>query len=233
MRRKKTIVFLAVIVVGFIMFAAPAIFFQMGGLGGYKGHNFAILGIVQLVLVVGVVRFGTRRLGMTLSDIGLRAAGFESAAFRRDVLLGVAAAAVWTGLQFLVLFPLTGGAERPDISGILSMVDGSWTNVLWYLPLGILGGGVAEELYNRGFFITVLRDILGGERWAAGSAAALSVIFFAAGHLPSGLVDWVDILIPSLGYAVLFLYTGRLTACIVAHSIWNSVAVIGIYLLYG
>lgn len=243
MKRKKIIVFVAVIVVGFIMFAAPAIFFQMGGLGGYQGRNFALLGVVQLVLVVGVLRVGTRMLGMNFHDIGLRAPDFKSGPFRHDLLLGIGAAAVWIAVQFLLLFPQTGGAARPDIANILTMVDGRWANVLWYLPLGVLGGGVAEELYNRGFFITVLRDILGGGKTLAGSssgigwpaflAAALSVVFFAAGHLPSGLVDWVDILIPSIGYAALFLYTGRLTACIVAHSLWNSVAVAGIFLIYG
>lgn len=243
MKRKKILVFLAVVVVGFIMFAAPAIFFQMGGLGGYQGRNFALLGVAQLVLVVGVLRVGTRMLGMTFQDIGLRAPDFTSGPFRHDLLLGIGAAAVWIAVQFLVLFPQTGGAARPDIAEILQMVDGRWMNVLWYLPLGVLGGGVAEELYNRGFFITVLTDILGGGKtiarasgnpgWPALVAVALSVVFFAAGHLPSGLVDWVDILIPSIGYAALFLYTGRLTACIVAHSIWNSVAVAGIFLIYG
>ncbi len=243
MKRKKILVFLAVIVIGFIMFAAPAIFFQMGGLGGYQGHNFALLGIIQLVLVVGVLRVGTRMLGMNFHDIGLRAPDFRSRPFRRDLLLGTGAAAVWFVVQFLVLFPQTGGASRPDIAEILQMVDGRWANVLWYLPLGVLGGGVAEELYNRGFFITVLRGILGGDRTLAGSsggmgwpallAATLSVVFFAAGHLPSGFIEWVDILIPSIGYAAIFLYTGRLTACIVAHSIWNSMAVAGISLVYG
>lgn len=227
-RVKKALVFILVLVVGFAMFAAPAIFLQMGGAGGYRGVNLALLGLVQLVLVSGVVLAGLRALGMRFRDIGL-----VGRYRRRDVLLGLAAAAGWTALQFGWLFPATGGASRPDVAGILDLVDGSWLNVLWFLPLGMLGGGVAEEIYNRGFTITVLEDILGRGRVATVVAAAFSVLFFAAGHLPRGWVDWMDILVPSTVYVVLFLGTRRLTAPIVAHAAWNAVAVAGIQLVYG
>lgn len=227
-RARKSIVFASVLILGFAMFAAPAIYFQMGNSGGYAGRNFTIIGIVQLVFVLGVVVAGLRLLGLRLSNIGLR---FDHVG--RDAAIGAAAGAVWTIVQFGLLFPVTGGEARPDIAGILEMVDGRWVNVLWYLPLGWLGGAVAEEIYNRGFFITILADILGGTRTAAIVAGTFSVLFFAAGHLPSGLVDWIDILIPSTMYAVLFLATGRLTAPIVAHAIWNAAAVSGIFIAYG
>jgi hypothetical protein len=227
-KARKVGVFVFVLVVGFAMFAGPAIFFQMGYGGGYEGVNLAILGVVQLILVGVVVFVGLRMLRMQPVDLGL-----TSQQWRRDALLGVAVAAVWAGLQFAWLIPSTGGASRADIAGILTMVDGSWANVLWYLPLGILGGGVAEEIYNRGFFITVLSDILGNTTVGTGIAAALSVLFFAAGHFPAGWVDWMDILIPSTAYAGLFLYTRRLVAPMVAHALWNTAAVVGIHLLYG
>lgn len=227
-RARKFVVFVAVVIVGFAMFAGPAIFFQMGNAGGYAGRNLAVIGIVQLILVTGVVVVGLRALGMTLADIGFR---FDHV--RQDAAIGLAAGVLWTIVQFGLLFPVTGGATRPDIIGILEMVDGSWMNVLWYLPLGWLGGAVAEEIYNRGFFITVLRDILGGGSAAAAVAGVLSVLFFAAGHLPSGFVAWIDILIPSTMYVLLFLWTGRLTAPIIAHAVWNASAVAGIFLIYG
>lgn len=227
-RTRKAIVFAAVVILGFAMFAAPAIWFQMGNSGGYAGRNFAVIGVLQTILVFGVVVVGLRMLNMTLSDIGLR---FDHV--REDALIGLAAGVAWTTLQFAVLFPATGGAARADVAGILDMVDGSWANVLWYLPLGWFGGALAEEVYNRGFFITVLRDILGGGTVAAAIAGALSVLFFAAGHLPSGYIGWIDILIPSTMYVALFLWTGRLTAPIIAHAMWNAAAVAGIYLVYG
>jgi membrane protease YdiL (CAAX protease family) len=227
-RARKAVVFLAALLIGFAMFAAPAIFFQMGNAGGYRGANFAILGFVQLVLVTAVVWAGLRALGMKPAAIGW---SFEH--WRTDTWLGAATAAAWTLIQFGLLFPATGGAGRPDIAAILTMVDGSWLNVLWYLPLGILGGGVAEELYGRGFVITVLEDLLGSTRTATILAAAFAALFFAAGHLPQGWVEWVDILVPSVAYVLLFLKTRRLVAPMVAHAIWNSVAVTGIHVLYG
>lgn len=227
-RKRKVLVFITVLVVGFAMFAAPAIFFQMGGAGGYEGVNLAVLGLVQLFLVSGVVFAGLRALGMRFRDIGLR-----GDSWRRDALLGASVGAGWAALQFGVLFPATGGVSRPDVAGILEMVDGSWINVLWYLPLGILGGGVAEEIYNRGFTITILEDILGNGRIATLTAATFAVLFFAAGHLPRGWVSWMDILVPSTVYVLLFLYTRRLTAPMVAHALWNTIAVAGIHVVYG
>lgn len=86
------------------MFAGPVIFFQMGGAGGYRGANLAILGIVQLVLVGGVVLLGLRMLKMKVADIGLT---FRE--WRRDVMLGAAVAVAWAVLQYVWLIPATGG----------------------------------------------------------------------------------------------------------------------------
>lgn len=41
------------------------------------------------------------------------------------------------------------------------------------------------------------------------------------------------ILVPSTAYVVLFLYTRRLTASMVAHAVWNATAVAAIQLVYG
>jgi hypothetical protein len=228
MTARRAWVFCFVLVVGFAMFAGPAIFLQMGNAGGYAGANLAFLGMVQLVLVGGVVLLGLRWLGMGAGAIGLT--GRE---WRRDAILGAAVAVGWAVLQFGWLFPSTGGAGRDDIAGILAMVDGRWQNVIWYLPLGILGGGVAEELYGRGFVITVLEDLLGGGRRASLAAGGFAALFFAVGHRPSGWVAWLDILVPSVAYVLLFLSTRRLVAPMVAHALWNVLAVVGIQLVYG
>ncbi len=227
-RTRKVAVFAVVLIFGFAGFAAPAIFFQMGNAGGYGGANLAILGVVQLVVVGAIVSGGLSLLRMEPVGIGLTARGW-----RRDALVGLAVAGVWALLQFGWLIPSTGGAERGDIAAILDMTGGQWVNVIWYLPLGILGGGVAEEIYGRGFVITALSDVLGNSTAGIAVAALFSMLFFAAGHLPSGWIQWVDILIPSAAYVGLFLHTRRLTAPIVAHAAWNTLAVIGIQAMYG
>jgi uncharacterized protein len=227
-RARQVGIFLLVVVFGFAAFAAPAIVLQMGLAGGYAGANLALLGVVQLLLAGTVVLVGTRLLGRRPPEIGLRIGRG-----RRDVLLGLAVAAAWLVLQFGWIFPATGGSQRDDIASILAMVDGQWMNILWYLPLGVLGGGIAEELYNRGFFITTLRDLLGGGRGAAWVAGAASAVFFALGHLPDGWVEWMDILVPSIAYVILFMSTGSLVAPMVAHATWNASVVVLIHLLYG
>ena len=156
-RGRRAATFLLVLVVGFAGFALPAILFQMGFAGGYEGANPTVVALLQLVLVGSVVYAGLRLLDMRPRDIGL-----TSDHWRRDALLGVAVAAAWALVQFTWLIPATGGAGRDDIASILAMIDGRWANVLWYMPLGIVGGGIAEEIYGRGFVIVVLRDLLGG-----------------------------------------------------------------------
>lgn len=226
-RGRRIAAFSFVLVVGFLMFALPAIYFQMGYGGGYQGRNFALLGMIQLVLVTAVIAAGLRIARLQFRDIGLRSDGWA-----RDAGLGVLVASLWALVQFGWLFPATGGASRADIAGILTMVDGDWRNVLWYVPLGILGGGVAEEIYNRGFVITSLEDILGSSPTATAVAAVFAIVFFAAGHLPGDGIEWIDILVPSAAYTGLFLYTRRLTAPIIAHGLWNVIAVAGITLVY-
>lgn len=226
-RGRRIVVFLFVLVVGFLMFAGPATVLQMGYLGGYVGPNLALLGLVQLFLVTGVVGTGLRMLDMRPPDIGWTSHDWE-----RDTALGGAVALLWAAVQFGWLIPATGGATRPDVASVIAMIDGRWANLLWYLPLGILGGGVAEEVYGRGFVITALKDILGGSTTALLVAGVFSAGFFAAGHLPQTWVMWVDIMVPSVAYVALFLYTGTLTAPVVAHATWNTLAVIGVHLAY-
>ena len=70
-RIHRIIVFLLVLIFGFAAFAAPAIFFQMGNAGGYAGHNFTIIGLTQLLLVVPMVLLALRLLRQRPGWIGL------------------------------------------------------------------------------------------------------------------------------------------------------------------
>ncbi|WP_271853375.1 CPBP family intramembrane glutamic endopeptidase [Planococcus maritimus] len=225
--RKRLAIWFSVIVTGFLLFAATQIPFQMGLFGGYSGVGLTLIGVLQAVLILPLLYVGLRLLGMDFRGIGWTAAHWQ-----KDVLLGAAAALVWTLLQFLWIIPQTGGAERQDVAEIIAMLGGEWANVWWYLPLGIIGGGLVEELYNRGFFIGAFAGIFKDSKLALYGAAVLSIVFFAAGHLPRNWVEWIDLLIPSVLYTVLYLYTGRLTASIVAHALWNTTVAILVVVLY-
>jgi hypothetical protein len=58
------------------------------------------------------------------------------------------------------------------------------------------------------------------------------MLFFAAGHLPSTAIEWIDIAVSTIAFTGLFLFTKRLTASIVAHSTWNTTAILLIHYLY-
>jgi len=226
-RFKLIAMWLAIIIVGFIFYVLSQIFFQMGYFGGYKGVNFSIIGLLQAILIIPLIYFGLRYMRIDAKKIGL-----SSKNWIQDTFMGVSVAVCWAIIQFAWIIPNTGGADRLDILDILAMIDGQWVNVLWYIPLGIIGGGITEEIYNRGFIIGVIDVIFDHSKMAISLAALFAIIFFAAGHLPINLVEWVDLLIPSTAYTILFLYTRRVTAPIVAHSLWNILAVILIFIIY-
>ncbi|SFS42140.1 CPBP family intramembrane glutamic endopeptidase [Marininema halotolerans] len=224
---KKISIWLFVIIVGFLFYVLSQIPFQMGFLGGFRGSNLTLIALIQAVCIISLLYVGLRCLKLRFRDIGWTAHNWK-----KDALLGAIVAICWAIVQFAWIFPHTGGAERADIKGILTMLEHDWHNILWYLPLGVIGGALTEELYNRGFFIGALSASFNHSRVVVYLSAILSIIFFSAGHLPSNLVEWIDLLIPSTAYALLYLYTKRLTASMVAHGLWNTLAVTLIILFY-
>ncbi|QBP41913.1 CPBP family intramembrane glutamic endopeptidase [Paenisporosarcina antarctica] len=225
---KSLVMWFLIIFVGFILFALTQVPFQMGFLGGYQGMNLTIIGILQAALIIPLIYFSLRYMKLDFTKIG-----FTSSKWKEDALLGSIVAICWALIQFIWLIPNTGGDGRADISGILTMLDHQWINILWYIPLGVIGGGLTEELYNRGFVIGAIAGIFRNSRIALYIAAIFAIIFFAAGHLPININEWVDLLVPSTVYTLLYLYTKRLTASIIAHGLWNVLAVIGIFIIYG
>lgn len=224
---KRVAIWTLVIIVGFGFYVLSQIFFQMGFFGGYEGVNLTIVGVLQALLILPLIYFGLKHMKIDSDKIGI-----SSKNWVRDALIGVIVAVCWAVVQFVWLIPSTGGAGRRDIIEILSMIDGQWINVLWYIPLGVIGGGITEEIYNRGFFIGVINETFNHSKLAVFLAAIFSILFFVLGHLPANWVEWVDLLIPTIAYTILYLSTKRLTASIVAHGLWNTLAVLLIYLIY-
>jgi hypothetical protein len=158
--------------------------------------------------------------------------GLSKNNWQRDGLLGLIAGLTWTALQFGWLIPSTGGAARADIAQMIEMMDGTLSGLLFNIGLGVIGGGITEEIFNRGYFITVLKELFSNPRLGLWVASILSILLFAIGHLPTNALDWFDILVPTIIYTVLFLFTKRLTASIVAHGIYNMSAILLTYYLY-
>ena len=192
------------------------------------GTEYALVGLTQLGLVPIAVWVGLRPAGLGLRDIGLRGPRIG-----RDLALGFGVALGFAALQFAVLIPATGGAERSDIALNSSQIGGTLGGVLGFVVLAWTGG-LAEELLFRGHFLTTLRNALGESGIALTVAAVVTALVFALLHGYQGWAGVVDAgLYGGVALTALFIWTkGRLTACIVAHAGWNTLAAVGLYLWY-
>ncbi|MEL7834649.1 CPBP family intramembrane glutamic endopeptidase [Fodinibius sp. Rm-B-1B1-1] len=227
-KKKALVIFISTIVAGFILFALPNLFFGITKInGGLTGVNLLFIALFQLIAVGSLIYFS---LGLLNKDFHY--IGWSGKHWQTDSLLGLLVGLIWTALQFGWIIPNTGGAERADITQMLSMFDGTLVGTFSFIALGVIGGGITEEIFNRGYFINVLKDLFKNPKTGLYTAAVLSIAFFAIGHLPSDTLGWVDILIPTIAYTVLFLYTKRLTASIIAHGTYNMLAILLTYYMY-
>ncbi|RNL87907.1 CPBP family intramembrane metalloprotease [Sinomicrobium pectinilyticum] len=227
-KTKTLTVFIITIILGYILFIIPDIFFGITKIGGGKiGINLLYIALFQLLSVTALLYLSLKILKKDFKYIGLR---FEN--LGKDILSGACFGVLWTILQFVFIIPNTGGINRPDIYDMSAMYDGSLAGTLSFVALGVIGGGITEELFNRGYFINILKDVFKNPKTGLWISAILSIILFALGHLPVSVLDWFDILVPTIMYTLLFLFTKRLTASIVAHGIYNMSAIILTYYMY-
>lgn len=227
-RRRIVATYVVTLFLGYALFILPNLFFGIFKVGGgLTGLNLALIGLFQLVGVTALVWFALRSLGASLTAIGWR---FDH--WPKDMALGAVAGLAWALFEMLVLIPAHGGAAEPNVARIIEGIDGQVAGLIGYLVLAIVGGGVTEEIFNRGFTINVLRAALDNRRIGLWIAVTLSIALFMIGHLPVTSFDWITILIPTLIYTGLFLATGRLTAPIAAHAVHNGAVLAIIYASY-
>lgn len=227
-KKKTLIVFIYTIISGFILFALPNVFFGVTKInGGLSGINLLFIALFQLITVSSLIYFSLRLLNKDFRYIGWSWKNWQT-----DSLLGLLVGLAWAALQFGVIIPNTGGAQRADIAQMVSMFDGTLLGIFSFIALGVIGGGITEEIYNRGYFINILKDTFSNPKTGMWIAAILSIVFFSIGHLPADALGWFDILVPTIAYTALFLYTKRLTASIIAHGIYNMSAILLTYYMY-
>ena len=227
-RSKTIVVFILTILLGYALFIIPDVFFGITKINGGKiGINLLFIALFQFFSITALLHVSLKILGRDFSSIGLR---FEHV--KHNFFLGFAFGMLWTTLQFLLIIPNTGGVNRSDIHGVLGMYDGTLIGTLSFIALGVVGGGITEELFNRGYFITVLRDVFKKPQIGLWFSVVLSILVFSLGHMPVTSLDWFDILIPTTLYTALFVVTKQLTASIVAHGTYNMSAIILTYYIY-
>ncbi|MAL17698.1 MAG: CPBP family intramembrane metalloprotease [Balneola sp.] len=225
---KTLFIFIFTVLIGFILFILPNLFFGIFKInGGLSGINLLFIALFQFTTVTSLLYLSLKWLGKDFKFIG-----WNWKQWRNDGMLGIIIGLSWTAIQVLFIIPNTSGAERADIKQMLDMMDGTLLSTVSYIALGVIGGGITEEIYNRGYFINVLKSTFKNQKAGLWLSALLSVLFFALGHMPSNAIEWIDILVPTVLYTLLFIYTERLTASIFAHAIYNSTAILIVYYLY-
>ncbi|MCJ8190998.1 CPBP family intramembrane glutamic endopeptidase [Sphingomicrobium aestuariivivum] len=227
-RGRTVAIYVATLLLGYALFILPNLYLGIfKPAGGLTGENRLWMGLFQLFSVSALVWFALRLLGGDYRDIG-----WDWSRWRGDALVGTVVGLAWALVEMLVVIPAYGGADQVDVADIIESIGGRPAAMAGWLVLGVLGGGVAEEIFNRGFTINVLRSAFANKRLGLAIAVPLSVVIFMVGHLPQDTLQWITILVPTLVYTALFVATRRLTAPIFAHGVHNAAVLAIIWFAY-
>lgn len=134
-----------------------------------------------MALLFAPLAFGAVSVGLRLARRPLSAAGFTLENVRADVLVGAAVAVVWAALQFVIIIPLTGGAERADLVVNAAQIGTTLPGLAAFVLLA-WGGGFAEEVFFRAHLMTTLRGIFGASPVATALVVLVPTVLFATLH---------------------------------------------------
>jgi membrane protease YdiL (CAAX protease family) len=153
--------------------------------------------------------------GESWSDLlGLKVPSWQTA-------LGAAAAT----LAVLLAWPLIQYVQR-EAGGSLVTQNVVFQKIvalpLTYRLFLVATAAITEEILYRGFAIGVGKAFLGNTL----EAATLSVVIFTVTHFRWGFGHMLSVLWTALALTSLFVVTGDLLACIVAHGIIDTVGVV-------
>jgi len=193
-----------------------------------QGPTYAIVALLFAPLAFGAVSVGLR-----LARRPLSAAGFTLENARADVVVGAAVAVIWAALQFGIIIPLGGGAERADVVVNAAQIGNTLSGLAAFVLLA-WGGGFAEEVFFRAYLMTTLRGIFGAPPAATALVVIVPTVLFAMLHGYQG--GWIGMLDTGVfggaTLSLLFLWRGRLIPCVVAHALWNTIASVVIFAWY-
>lgn len=182
---------------------------------------FQLVTLALALAPVGLVVHLMHRNGESLADIGV-----DRSRPRADLAKGAALAAVIGGAGLLLyLGAYAAGVNRAVVPSDLPAV---W----WRIPVEILiaaQNGILEEILVAGYLLRRL-DQLG---WRPGRALVASALLRGSYHLYQGLGGFAGNLIMGVIFGRLFQRWGRVVPLIVAHTLIDSVALVGYTLLAG
>jgi len=176
--------------------------------------------VLSGIALYGSMLLAVWRLGMVKYRCGWDALGFRSLDLRRALILAakvIGAALVINVIygaliHYFGLWPL-----EPDPFPERYTEEGLSLAALGFLAL--IAAPVAEETFFRGFVFPGM-----GKRFGYGWGAMLSALLFALSHFDPGAL--VPIFFLGLLLVWLYVKTRSVWACILAHSLYNSIALI-------
>jgi uncharacterized protein len=147
-----------------------------------------------------------------IASLGVRAVSIET------LVLGVG-----TAVGTLLLFAVIGVIQR--VMGLRSADIAMFARVTALAPLHklflVVTAGVTEEILYRGYAIGLGQDLFGSV-WVA---ASLSLLVFTLAHLNWRASHLISVAVAGGAVTVLFVLSGDLAACILAHTLVDGVAV--------
>ena len=177
-----------------------------------SGLTFLILAIV-----LGVHRG-------TLGDLGLR-----RDYWKRNALIGLALVPLLFLINavaayiFKVYLPKYYIEENP-----LTQIIQTPQQLALFIAAALIAGGIKEEL-QRAFILNRFRTYLGG----AGVGLVLWSIAFGAGHYVQGLQGTVIAAVYGFFFGAIYLLSGSLIAPIVAHGVYDTLALLAYWFFAG
>ena len=192
--------------------------------------------LIPALLVPGVGVLGSMTI-MLLALIFVRQSRQGTLAFifqnvSRSVAIGISAGVVIQAALYFGVEPLIEAATNSKISlKSFDAITGNVQNYLILLTIGIIFGGIVEELVFRGFVIGWGTQLFGDKSGLL--LAFLSAAAFGAAHLYQGIAGVLSTGLTGLIFGILYLLTGRkLLPVVLAHMTVNFIGITQIYLGY-
>ena len=170
--------------------------------------------VIQMVILLAVL-LAVLSERMPLADIGLKNFNRWTIPLATAFLFG--ANIILQILQFVIL----SGAPDSITAAAALLPRTGFEKLLWLLLCAIVA--FAEEIAYRGYLLTRISRLSGGQWWLA---VLLSSFAFASGHLYQGFGGFALIFVYGLMFSALYLRTGSLFPGIIAHFLQDSLVLL-------
>lgn len=182
------------------------------------GYSIPIILLVWLFL---------KQAGENFKDIGFSWKRFEI----KSLLIGIPTAILSLAFMQLVFFPgleLLVELEASEAS-IYDFLKANPFQFVFTLIMGIIIGGLYEEIVFHGFIFTRLERMIPG-KYATALAFAITSLLFGGYHYQLGMAGTINAFLIGMVYLGLFLaYKRNLWYSIVAHGTYNTIVISMIY----